>query len=83
MVLLHVKYILVNCIANNVVTHNSHKLLTKEQKQNKNTLVYKRNRKKIATVPFKSKLTLDSQSSHESRIESRHSILYDYVSILD
>ena len=35
------------------------------------------------TVPFKSKLTLDSRSSHESRIEDRDSILDDYVSILD
>ena len=38
---------------------------------------------KTCTVPFKSKLTLDSRSSHESRIEDRDSILDDYVSILD
>ena len=35
------------------------------------------------TVPFKSKLTLDSRSLHESRIENRDSIRDDYVSILD
>ena len=42
---------------------------------------------RIYTVPFKSKLTLDSRSSHESgienRVENRDSILDDYVSILD
>ena len=57
--------------------------LQKNKNKTKNTLAYKRNRKKIATVPFKSKLTLNSQSSHESRIETRDSILDDYVSILD
>jgi len=40
----------------------------------------------LCTVPFKSKLTLDSRSLHESRIENRvknrDSIRDDYVSIL-
>ena len=35
------------------------------------------------TVPFKSKLTLDSQSSRESRIETRFSIVASRFAILD